>query len=188
MTRAPEGSPASRPQLIEADSQWEVLRDDLHAFALTNGAAALQLAQRRDLCTFGNRDYELWQPLLALAALFEKAGVVDLVPTVREAAEFARESRERASQPSADVLLLQYLAEAMRAGCQRRLTPKGLLEDVQRDQPDVFEGWGPERVASTLLRYGLRTVKSNGVRTYGRVTTVDLRRVQELYGLDLGDL
>src|SRR6516164_10108058 len=76
MFRAEKGSLKPKRR-IDADPEgWRRLRDDLYALALEHGADWLGLAQRADVCPSGldGRSYELWQPLLALAAWFEGHG------------------------------------------------------------------------------------------------------------------
>ncbi len=188
MSRAAEDSPAARRRLEEDVARWTELRDDLYSFALEHGADMVNLARRTDLCSFGNRDFELWHPLFALAHFFEEAGVEGLVSTVTGFADFVRESKENRRASQADEVLLRQLAVHVRANNQRRITAQDLLQAAARVLPERFAGWTPKRVSNTLLGYGLKAAKSNGRRVYARVGEADLARIQRLYDLDLGGI
>ena len=83
LTRAGCGFTPSRARRrrIDADpAGWQALRDDLHTLALEHGATWLELADREDVCpAMTGRDYELWQPLLALASWVESHGAKGLL-------------------------------------------------------------------------------------------------------------
>ncbi len=189
MFRAPTESPEARRRIDENPRLWMELRDDLHAFALTQGSRFVELSHGADLCSeFGNRDYELWQPLIALASTIQDAGMSGLVRTVKEFARSLIESRVVDQTPEPDEILLRHLSGLVKKGNHDK-TPSDLLAVVRVSlaQDEVFRGWGPRGVSHTLARYGIRTTKStNGRRTYRYVTLDQLRLVENRYGVDLG--
>ena len=189
MFRAPTKSPEARRRIDENPRLWMELRDDLHAFALTQGSRFVELSRSADLCSeFGNRDYELWQPLIALASTIQEAGTSGLVRTVKEFAGNLIESRVADQTPEPDAILLRHLAGLVKKGDHDE-TPGDLLAVVMLSpaQDGVFRRWGPKGASHALARYGIRTTKStNGRRTYRYVTLDQLRRVENRYGVDLG--
>jgi hypothetical protein len=173
---------------VDADpARWQRLRDGLHALALDAGPAWLDLARRSDVCPDGiaGRNYELWQPILALAAWFESFGAQGLHALVqRHALETVAAAKDEAV-PEADEVLLEVAADAVRSG--RWLTSREILDKAKEKAPCVFRTWEHARTVSARLKaYGLRPAeKSNGRAEY-RLTAGDILRVQRHYGLDLG--
>lgn len=185
MLRTAGDRPEVRALLNNESNRWQTLRDNLHAFALTRASEIVLAAAGADnlVTGMGGRDAELWRPLLTLAALCEQAGVADLLSRVRAFAEQLINENADDTSPDPDQTLVALLAEAVIAG-QADLTPKDLLERVQKDDGVSFARWTPHRVASTLKRYGLITYKtSRGRRSYRHVTRDQLRRVAAAYGL-----
>jgi len=69
MFRSPPGSDKPRQRIDRDPARWQRLRDALHAALLGPlGLAAPALSLMSDCCPLGGRQYELWQPILALAA------------------------------------------------------------------------------------------------------------------------
>ena len=188
MFRAPQDSRVARRRIDENPRLWMELRDDLHAFAMTQGPRFVELSRRADLCSeFGNRDHELWQPLIALASI-QDAGTSGLVRTVKDFARSLIESRVVDQTPEPDEILLRQLAGLVKKGDHDK-TPSDLLAVVRVSlaQDGVFRGWSPKGVSHALARYGICTMKStNGRRTYRYVTLDQLRLVEDRYGVDLG--
>ena len=80
MFRAAPNSEKPRRRTDADPKGWQTLRNDLHAVAMEHGPTWLDLAQRTDVCpTMSGRDYELWQPLLALASWVESKGARGLL-------------------------------------------------------------------------------------------------------------
>ncbi len=132
----------------------------------------------------GGRDYELWQPLLAIGAFIEEAGARGLLGLLQEHALTVAESGKDDSTPDYDETLLRLLAEAVRFG--ERPTPGDLLEKAKEAESEGFKRWTPRAVAEHLKRYGLQTIKTAGQKRYARVTIDDLRRIETSYSIDLG--
>jgi hypothetical protein len=189
MFRAAADSPKPRRRLDESPDVWAELRDDLHALALEHGPTWLALAGRADVvpAMLGGRDYELWQPLLALAAWLEERGASGLLAVTREHAERVTEANRDDSVPEADELLLRFLAEHIVNGTARTLKAGELLRRAREADRVTFDRWTPKGVGNALGRYGLRTRKGTGNtgRTFAGVTLADLRRVERAYGFAL---
>jgi hypothetical protein len=160
------------------------LRDDLHALALEHGPTWLELSNRVDVCpTMSGRDFELWQPLLALAWWLESLGAGGLLGLMQEHAAAAIGAGADEQVGDADELLLRILAERRLAG----ETPKAgeILAAAQVAEPTVFRTWTGKGVSNVLRRFGVQTSKTRAAREY-RTTIADLRRIQDTYGLALG--
>ncbi|MFH0981188.1 MAG: hypothetical protein V2A79_06600 [Planctomycetota bacterium] len=189
MFRAAADSPKPRRRLDADPEAWAELRDGLHALALEHGPTWLALAGRADVCpaTLAGRDYELWQPLLALAAWLEQCGAGGLLGIVRDHAEQISESAHDDAVPESDELLLRLLAEHVAGGTARSTKARDLLKRAVELDPVTFAKWTPKDIGSALARYGLRTRKGSGNtgRTYADVTLAALRRVQAAYGFEL---
>jgi hypothetical protein len=186
MFRAPPGSDKPRKRIDADPASWQRLRDDLHAIALEYGQKWLELAQRSDVCpaTMSGRDYELWQPLLALAAWFESLGVEGLRKIVEDHALSTVESNRDDQTPDADETLLRILADKISENDQP--TAGQILAEAQRLEPEVFKRWSASTVSRYLKRYGLQTRKSHGDRVFGLELQGTLENVQRSYGIDLG--
>jgi hypothetical protein len=72
------------------------------------------------------------------------------------------------------------------AGSQAGLRASDVLKRAQELDPATFDKWRDRGVAGALKRYGLRTLKTHGRKTYARVTLDAIRRIESAYGLDLG--
>jgi hypothetical protein len=152
MFRAGPGSP--KPKLrVDADAgRWQRLRDDLHALALEAGPTWLELSRQTDVCPegIGSRDYELWQPLLALAAWVESCGASGLLELVREHALATVAAGKDDAVPETDEVLLEVTAEAVRTG--QRLTSREILDRAKEDAPGLFKTWEHARTVTARLK------------------------------------
>ena len=185
MFRAAPGSEKPRRRIDADPSAWQRLRDDLHALAVENGPTFLGLADRAEVCPeMSGRDFELWQPMLALASWIEEAGALGLLKLMQEHALATIDSGRDDQTPDYDETLLRLLAQAVRFG--DRPTPGELLDKAKAAEPEGFKRWSPRGVAEHLKRYGPTTIKTDGRKRYARVTLDDLRRIQTNYGIDLG--
>jgi hypothetical protein len=153
--------------------------------ALEHGARFLELADSTDVCpAMSGRDFELWQPLLALASWVEISGMEGLLALMQEHALAVIDSGKDEQMPDHDETLLKLLALAVARG--DRPTPGELLEDARETEPEGFKRWTAKGVAEHLRRYGLQTLKTDGRKRYAHVTADDLGRLQANYGFDLG--
>ena len=185
MFRAAPGSDKPRRRIDAAPGKWQTLRDELHALALEHGPIFLQLADRADVCpSMSGRDFELWQPLLALASWVEDSGALGLLGLLQEHALETIDTGKDDQTPDHDETLLRLLAEAVR--CGERPTPGELLDQAKENEPEGFKRWTARAVAEHLKRYRLTTNKTDGRKRYARATVEDFGRIQASYGIDLG--
>jgi hypothetical protein len=184
MFRSPPESNKPRQRLGDCDPLWQTLRDAAHAITLDFGRDWPRLAALSDVCPpMSGRSYELWQPLLAIAAWFEEHGVEGLLSLMQTHALAVIESARDHSTPAADELLLRTLARAVMRG--DRPTAKEVLQAASLEEPTTFQRWSPKGVADHLRRYGIITSKSHGRHEY-KPSTDDLTRIETNYGIDLG--
>jgi len=185
MFRAPPGSEKPKRRLDEDPLLWSDLRDDLHALTLgLMGEVALDLVGRADVCGLSGRDYELWQPLMALASWLDGAGAENVLATVTAHAEYAVDAGRDEQTPDTDELILKLLAETVNdLTCP---TPGELLGKALQEEPALFQRWTPRTVSNLLRRYGIRPNKSGNRRAYRDVTPAMLLRIQRAYSLDMG--
>jgi len=184
MFRAAPDSPKPRRRIDAAPDTWRQLRDDLHALALSNGSAWLTAAERTDVCPpMTGRDFELWQPLLALAAWIEEGGAAGLLALMQRHALASIEGAQEDQTPDTDETLLKLLAEDLRAGATP--TPGEILTKAQAAEQQTFRNWSARGVAEHLKRYDLVTCKVHGRKVYNRKQLETLHRVQRAYGVDL---
>lgn len=184
MFRAAPLSPKPRRRIDAEPDTWRRLRDDLHALALSNGPAWLTLPDRADVCpSMPGRAYELWQPLLALAAYLEDHGAAGLLALMQKYALDSIQSGQEDTTPDADETLLRLLADELREG--GRPTPGEILSKAQAADERGFRNWSARGVAEHLKRYGLTTCYLHGHKVYNLRQLDTLRRVQRSYGVAL---
>ena len=185
MFRAPARSNKPRLRIDAEPERWQSLRDDLCALSLEHGPTWLELAERVDVCPeMSGREFEKWQPLLALAAWIESCGANGLLKLMQAHALATIEDNATDGTPDCDETLLRSLADEVRAG--HAPTPGELLACVKEADPDAFRNWTPRAASEHLKRYGLATYKSHGRKVYGRIALADLQKIQTSYGVDLG--
>jgi hypothetical protein len=186
MFRAGPESPKPRRRIDADPDRWQRLRDGLHALALDASKSWLDLSRRSELCPsgIGGRDYELWQPLLALASWVESFGAGSLLEVVQQHALASVAAAKDEAVPETDEVLLEILAEAVRNG--EWPTSREILDRSKDKAPGLFKSWEYARTVTARLKgYGLRPApKSNG-RSEFRLAAADLLRVQRHYGIDL---
>lgn len=194
MLRAAPGSAKPRRRIDANPRLWSDLRDDLHVMALEYGLTWLDLADRPDVVppALAGRDFELWQPLLAIAAWLEGCGAGGLLGLVQGFAAESTEAGRDDAVPDADELLLRILARHVLAGSHGTLKAADVLREAREADAAEFGGekagrWKPKGVANVLRRYGFATRKRHGSagRTYSAATLAELRRVELAYGFAL---
>ena len=184
MFRAASGSAKPRRRIDAYTERWQTLRDDLHALALEHGTDFLDMAKRNDVCPeMSGRAFELWQPLLALAAWVESRGAEGLLELMHDYAARSIESGQEYQTPDCDEILLRTLGSLLQLG----LSPisKDVLEKAREHEAQMFANWSAKGVANALRRYGIETFKTVGRRSYGHVTLDQLLQVQTAYNMDL---
>jgi hypothetical protein len=187
MFRSAGNSPKPRRRLDADPSVWQAIRDDLHVLALEYGPTWVELSRRQEVVpsTINGRNFELWQPLLAMAGWLQDHGAGQLLELVQCHAVGAVASDRDDAVPETDEVLLDLLAEAVREF--RWPTPGELLRAARERDEVAFKLWQPATVTRRLKSYGISTPKkTNGERRYRDVTPESLRRVSERYGIDLG--
>jgi hypothetical protein len=183
MFRSPPGS--LKPRLrVEADAErWQMLRDAMHILAIENGSEWLELPARQNVVPeMSGRNFELWQPLLSIAAWLEDRGAKGLLDLLRNHSVMLIESSREAATPPDDEALLRALARAVGSGIAP--TAGELLATVCDADPSLFRHWSPRTVSAHLKRYGLGSRKCNGRHIF-EPSPADLLRVQQAYGIDL---
>jgi hypothetical protein len=185
MFRSPPGSEKPRRRIDANPEGWQGLRDSLHALAMEHGPTWLELPSRTDVCPMmSGRDYELWQPLLAIGSWLEEHGARGLLGLLQKHALQVIDRGRDEAVPDADEALLRVLAEAVRFG--ERPTPHDILAKAVGAEPVIFKNWHPRTVTARLKSYGIPTPRKVGSRREFRDVTPDvLRRIQESYGIDL---
>ena len=101
------------------------------------------------------RDYELWQPLLAIGSWIEEHGARGLLKLLQEHALAVIDRGKDEAVPDADEVLLHVLAEAVRFGEQP--TPHDILSKAVEAEPVIFKNWHPRTVTARLKSYGIPT-------------------------------
>ena len=129
------------------------------------------------------RNFELWQPILALAAWMQDQGADDLLALTQTHALATIEATKVDQTPEADVILLQVLAAKIKEG--QVPSASDVLEAARDVEADLFRKWGAVGVGRRLSQYGIKS-RSSGDRRYRDVTLADLRRIELHYGIDLG--
>jgi len=185
MFRAPAGSEKPKRKLDENPERWQTLRNGLHAMALQYGSSLLPVAANSSVCPseISGRNYELWQPLMALASWIESHGGQGLLGIIQDHA--ARSIAEQTDDGVGEVeeIVLKALTMLVQSGS--RPTAKDVLAQAREDEPELFRRFTAKGTATVLARFGLKTTKTNGLRVYETDKTA-LLRVQSRYGVDIG--
>ncbi len=187
MFRSAGDSPKSKRRMDEDPAAWQAVRDDLHALALEHGACWVELSSRTKVVPsgMGGRSYELWQPLLALAAWLQECGCDGLFGLMQVHAGDSVASAKDDAVPEADETLLELLAERVRA--HNPPTTRELLDSAKLRDDAGFKSWNPKTVGNRLKTYGIAVPsKTNGERRYRNVTPAHLLQIQQRYGVELG--
>ncbi len=187
MFRSAGDSPKSKRRMDEDPAAWQAVRDARHALALEHGACRVELSSRTKVVPsgIGGRHYELWQPLLALAAWLQECGRDGLLVLMQAHAVASVASAKDDAVPEADETLLELLAERVRA--HNPPTTRELLDSAKLRDDAGFRLWNPKTVANRLKNYGIPVPdKTNGERRYRDATPAQLLQIQQRYGVELG--
>lgn len=187
MFRSAADSPKPKRRLDEDPGAWQSVRDDLHALALEHGRTWVELATRSKVVPagIGGRNYELWQPLLALAAWLQEQGCDRLLGLMQDHACASVAGAKDDAIPEADETLLEILAE--RVSTHNPPTTAELLAVAKQRDEVTFKLWHARTVATRLKNYGFPVPKKvNGERRYRAVTPAQLVQIQQRYGVELG--
>lgn len=183
MFRSHPSSLKPKRKIDEKPQRWDQLRDDLHCLALGEmGHAAPTLALLDDVCSLGGRNYEIWQPILALAQLVDPENRTELTGKIEAwAAQIVASSQEEFI-PEEDQVLMWVLTREMRDGKEARC--KQLLDTAKIMESSLFKNWSPQKVAASLKKYGLKLVRKRAGRFFP-VNLEQMKRIEQSYGLDL---
>jgi hypothetical protein len=187
MFRSAGDSPKPKRRLDEDPAAWQGVRDDLHVLALEYGPVWVELSSRVKVVPpcIGGRNYELWQPLLALAWWLQECGCDGLLGLMQAHAVASVAGAKDDAIPEADETLLELLAEAVRH--HNPPTTRSLLDSAKVRDEVTFKLWHPKTVGTRLKAYGIPyPPKTNGERRYRDVTPAQLLQIQQRYGVDLG--
>jgi len=187
MFRSATDSPKPKLRIDENPAGWQSVRDDLHILALEHGPEWVKLSVRKDVVPpgIGGRNYELWQPLLALAAWFQERGADGLLSLMQRYALASVANAKDDAVPEADEILLELLAEAVRE--HRSPSSSELLLSAKLRDEVTFKLWQPKTVTTRLKNYGITTPdKLSGERRYRDVGPSQMLQIQQRYGVDLG--
>lgn len=185
MFRAAPESVKPRRRIDEDPTGWRRLRDDLHVLALEHGAVWLELSRQSGVCPdMTGRNFELWQPILALSKWLEECGAVGLLDIMTKHAMETIEVGRVDQTPDADEVLLRTFADMIRQG--QSPTPGEILKRLQDLEYQQFGKWTANTVSNRLYQYGIeRPTVSHGRRTYRTANQNHLLRIQKHYGIDL---
>ena len=133
------------------------------------------------------RQYEIWQPLLALAEWIESQDTTGelrgLLQVLQDYAQSVNEASRDDQTPEADELLLRALTRKIKDGeCPRA---SDVLEQARTEEPNLFKLWTAPAVGKHLRRYGIQTQHS-GDRRFRDLTLNKLWEIQRRYGVELG--
>jgi hypothetical protein len=131
MFRAPAGSEKPKRRIDETPERWQALRNGLHAIALQYGSHIAAVAAHSEVCPseISGRNYELWQPLMALASWIESHGGQGLLSVIQDHA--ARSIAEQTDDGVGEVeeIVLKALTMLVQSGS--RPTAKDVLAQAR---------------------------------------------------------
>lgn len=161
MQRLLPGQQTERFSLRRLDVEAQILRDDLHIFALTTAPTIAELYDGSDfpgLSGLDHRAVDLWEPLLSIAAVIDASGGTGTVAKrMTQLAE--RLGGERASRSADDPnpIIIEVLDEYLLLGAEARILAHDLAEKVRSRL-----GWDSltlKALANRLHPLGLKTTR-----------------------------
>ncbi len=161
MQRLLPGQQTERFSLRRLDQQVQILRDDLHIFALTMAPMIAELYDGSEfpgLSGLDHRAVDLWEPLLSIAAVIDASGGTGtLTERMTQLAE--RLGGERASRSADDPnpIIIEVLDEYIGLGEEARVRADDLAEKVR-----LRLGWDsltPKALANRLHPLGLKSTR-----------------------------
>ena len=184
MFRCPNGSEKPRRRIRPADPIWQGLRDRLHHLALEAGPQWIAMADDAGVCPewIGGRDFEKWQPILAIAKWIEAEGIEGLHDLLLDHVTAVLEGDPGVAVPDVDAILLRTLARKVRWG--ESPTAGDILKTALEEEPNGFTRWTAHAVGRHLRQYGLQTTKTNGRWVY-RPDEAQLAEIELAYGIEL---
>jgi len=180
MQRARKSS--CKPKIDLLSTNWQELRDELHVVILEHGDDWIEAARNRTVAlNLNGRDFEIWQPILAIARKLELGGVAGLVDMLTNLAiKKTMETVESKVAEEDELLLVALYSESQRF---RSPIAKEILELASSEASTLFRDFTPRKVGDRLKQYGLNSMKSRGRREY-RPTATDFENISETFGIE----
>ncbi|GKS64838.1 hypothetical protein YTPLAS72_21420 [Nitrospira sp.] len=161
MQRLLPGQQTERFSLRRLDHQAQILRDDLHIFALTTAPIIAELYDGSEfpgLSGLDHRAVDLWEPLLSLAAVIDASeGTGTLTNRMTQLAE--RLGGERASRSADDPnpIIIEVLDECLGLGIEAKINGQELADKIR-----ARLGWDSltqKALANRLHPLGLKSTR-----------------------------
>ncbi len=161
MQRLLPGQQTERFSLRRLDHQAQILRDDLHIFALTMAPTIADLYDGSEfpgLSSLDHRAVDLWEPLLSIAAVIDASGGTgSLTNRMTQLAEFLGGERASRSADDPNPIIIEVLDECLGLGTEISVRTEALVEKVKRRL-----GWDSlttKALANRLHPLGLKSTR-----------------------------
>jgi hypothetical protein len=161
MQRKLSGQQTERFSLRRLDAEAQILRDDLHIFALTMAptiAALYDESEFHGLSGLDSRAVDLWEPLLSIAAVIDASGGTEtLTDRMIRLAERLGGEREARSADDPNSIIIEVLDECLLLGTEAKVSAHDLAEKVR-----CRLGWDsftPKALANRLHPLGLKSTR-----------------------------
>lgn len=161
MQRLLPGQQTERFSLRRLDHQAQILRDDLHIFALTTVPMIAELYDESEFPSLSGLDHravDLWEPLLSIAAVIDASGGTGtLTERMTQLAERLGGERAARSADDPNPIIIEVLDECLGPGAEARVRTEDLTEKVR-----LRLGWDsltPKALANRLHPLGLRATR-----------------------------
>ena len=159
MQRLLPGQQTERFSLRRLDQQAQILRDDLHIFALTTAPLIADLYDGSEfpgLSGLDHRAVDLWEPLLSIAAVIDASGGTrTLTDRMIHLAERLGGDRASRSADDPNPIIIEVLDEYLGLGTEAKVRAEDLAEKVR-----TRLGWDSltlKALANRLHPLGLRS-------------------------------
>jgi hypothetical protein len=172
---------------VSADAEnWRKLRDDLHRIALAYGSEWLAMAKKPQTPDdFAARVYQLWNPLLTLAAWLERHGLAGACHRLTEHARRVQNLFVEDQFPFIDEMVLRALAHLTQDHTQRDIRCTDILDECRKAEPYAFRSVTARRISSVLHYYGIKTRQGHR-KYYPKEDAIrELKLLEERYGIVL---
>ncbi|MBX3328297.1 MAG: DUF3631 domain-containing protein [Nitrospira sp.] len=159
MQRLLPGQQTERFSVRRLDAQAQRLRDDLHIFALTAAPTIAELYDEGEfpgLSGLDHRAVDLWEPLLAIAAVIDASGRTgELTDRMTQLA--GRLGGERAARSADDTnpAIVEVLSECLLFGSETRISTQDLAEKIRTRLG--WEALTPKALSNRLHPLGLKS-------------------------------